>query len=60
MQTESTEYEITLSPRGPHSCEWKVWPKGGGVAKANGVEKSRFDAEKAAQRAKERLEAKRG
>jgi hypothetical protein len=58
MTTESIEYEIGLYPRGPNSCEWKVWPKGGGVAKAMGVAKSRFDAESAAQKAKARLEAR--
>jgi len=57
MNTESTTtYEIKLYPRGPNSCEWKVWPTNGGPAKANGVARNAIEANKAAQRAKERLE----
>lgn len=62
MQNEApkvpVEYEIGLYPRGPKSCEWKVLPKGGGLAKAQGVAGSYMDAQKAAAKAKERLEAK--
>lgn len=57
MKTESVEYDIKLTERGPTSCEWKVWPKAGPPA-AMGVEKNRDSALKAAERAKVRLEAK--
>ena len=58
MSTESSDYEIKLYPRGPNSCEWKVWPVSGGPAKANGVARNAVEANKAALRAKERLESK--
>ena len=62
MQTESanesSDFDIKLYPRGPNSCEWKLWPKGGGAPKAQGVAKSKFDAEQAAQKAISRLKAK--
>ena len=58
MNTESTEYEIKLNPRGPNSCEWKIWSKAGGPPKAMGVARNAIEANKAAQRAKERLEGK--
>ncbi len=56
-QTETSEYKITLNPRGPKSCEWKVWPTAGGPAKAMGVANSYINAEAAAKKAKEKLEA---
>jgi len=58
MSTESSEYEIKLYPRGPNSCEWKVWATSGGLPKASGVARNFTEANKAAQRAKERLEGK--
>lgn len=58
MQTEPKEYEIGLYPRGPNSCQWKIWPKAGGTPVATGVERNWADAQKASQRAKERLVAK--
>jgi hypothetical protein len=58
MQTESPEYEIGLYPRGPNSCEWKIWPKAGGPAAAQGVARTKFDAERAAEKAIARLASK--
>ena len=58
MTNETEVYRITLQPRGPNSCEWKLWPTSGGVAKLQGVAKNALEAQKAAQKAKERLEAK--
>ncbi|MGZ3299176.1 MAG: hypothetical protein ACXU8O_09180 [Asticcacaulis sp.] len=48
-------YEIRLYPRGPKSCEWKVWPKSGGPAKAAGVAPGYVQAEAAAQKAMDKL-----
>ncbi len=63
MQTESPkttpEYEIGLYPRGPNSCEWKIWPKAGGPATAKGVAKNQFDAQRAAEKAIDRATSKR-
>lgn len=56
--TDSSDYEIGLYPRGPNSCEWKLWPKAGGPAKAQGVAKDRFAAQQAAEKARDRLTRK--
>ncbi len=58
MSEDTITYEIKLHPRGPNSCEWKVWASNGGLAKASGVARNAIEANKAAQRAKERLEKK--
>lgn len=58
MPSESNEYEVKLYPRGPNSCEWKLWPTAGGPPVANGVGKNAIDAGNAGRKAKERLEAK--
>ena len=58
MQTEPIDYEITLYPRGPASCEWKLWPKNGGPAAGKGVARNQLEAQKAAQKAKDKLLAK--
>ncbi len=58
MQTEPIEYEIKLYPRGNGGCEWKLWPKAGGPPADKGVAKDAPEAQRKAQRAKERLEAK--
>ncbi len=52
---DASAYDIKLYPRGPASCEWKLWPKGGGAPKAQGVARSKFEAEQAAQKAIARL-----
>ncbi len=58
MQDSSSEYDIRLTPRGPNNCEWKLFPKAGGPAKAQGVAKDTFEAQRAAEKAIARLSKK--
>lgn len=58
MQTDSPEYEIKFYPRGPKTTEWKIWPKAGGAAVVTGVAGKFADAQLAAKKAIEALQAK--
>lgn len=60
MQSDSSEYDIKFYPRGPKSTEWKIWPRAGGVAVATGVAGKFADAQLAAKKALEALQAKGG
>lgn len=58
MQNDSSEYEIKFYPRGPKTTEWKIWPKAGGTAVTGGVAGKFADAQLAAKKALESLQAK--
>lgn len=58
MEHTTPEFDIRLNPRGPNACEWKLFAKAGGPPKAQGVAKDSFEAQRAAEKARDRLSKK--